>query len=525
MFYLFLFLNGIFLVLRLIYIEISPFDLSPEEAQYWDWARHLDFSYYSKPPLIAYVNWLSFHLGLLAQHWGLKSFHLFLNPELVVRFNSAFFGFLISLLVFLTVKEITQDEKKAFFIGILSNLIVGFNALSFLFTTDTLLFFFWGFAFLLLLIAVKKKKGEKWAILLGLAIGLGLLSKYTMLFFIPLMAIYLYLKGGSRKFFIISSLSAFVLFLPVLYWNYLNDWVSFRHVLGLSGLEGKHHSVNVIKTFSNFLISQIFIMSVAFFPFLVWGWLKNISPQKKFFSLTLFSLPIYVFFQLLTFKKFVYGNWAGFAYFTGGILAGLYFLKFLKPLNFYKFFFTSLLAFIAFFINLIAFYPPLLDKIAPNLLPPQRDPTRVMIGWKYLAQKVSSLYNPEKDFIFSNLYQISAEMAFYVKGHPHTVVFNYYQRMNQYDIWYAKNLTAVIQCAEKGKPCPSKYFQWEKFKGKDGIFISYFPTPPKAILDSFENLEKTVKVEIKWRNRTIKVYYIHKLKNFKGNYEPIIVGF
>src|SRR3954467_6035646 len=32
-----------------------PIDLSGDEAQYWDWSRKLDISYYSKGPLVAYL--------------------------------------------------------------------------------------------------------------------------------------------------------------------------------------------------------------------------------------------------------------------------------------------------------------------------------------------------------------------------------------------------------------------------------------------------------------------------------------
>src|SRR5258708_312450 len=32
-----------------------PIDLSGDEAQYWDWSRTLDWSYYSKGPLVAYI--------------------------------------------------------------------------------------------------------------------------------------------------------------------------------------------------------------------------------------------------------------------------------------------------------------------------------------------------------------------------------------------------------------------------------------------------------------------------------------
>ena len=40
--------------LRLAYLASNcPLDLAPDEAHYWDWSRHLDWSYYSKGPLVA----------------------------------------------------------------------------------------------------------------------------------------------------------------------------------------------------------------------------------------------------------------------------------------------------------------------------------------------------------------------------------------------------------------------------------------------------------------------------------------
>src|SRR5262249_44173380 len=41
---------------RLVYLAYDcPLDLAPDEAHYWDWSRHLDWSYYSKGPLVAYL--------------------------------------------------------------------------------------------------------------------------------------------------------------------------------------------------------------------------------------------------------------------------------------------------------------------------------------------------------------------------------------------------------------------------------------------------------------------------------------
>src|SRR5215212_5096768 len=40
---------------RLVWLAVSQTDLYPDEAQYWFWAQHPAFGYYSKPPLIAWL--------------------------------------------------------------------------------------------------------------------------------------------------------------------------------------------------------------------------------------------------------------------------------------------------------------------------------------------------------------------------------------------------------------------------------------------------------------------------------------
>src|SRR5205807_7350030 len=49
--------------LRILYLANDcPLDLAPDEAHYWDWSRHLDWSYYSKGPLVALLIRLSCEL-------------------------------------------------------------------------------------------------------------------------------------------------------------------------------------------------------------------------------------------------------------------------------------------------------------------------------------------------------------------------------------------------------------------------------------------------------------------------------
>ena len=44
---------------RLVGQHFSVVDIGTDEAQYWEWGRSLALGYFSKPPLIAWVNWLS----------------------------------------------------------------------------------------------------------------------------------------------------------------------------------------------------------------------------------------------------------------------------------------------------------------------------------------------------------------------------------------------------------------------------------------------------------------------------------
>src|SRR5690349_13879219 len=49
--------------LSLAYVWVRcPLDLAPDEAHYWDWSRHIDWCYYSKGPLVAWLIRLSCEL-------------------------------------------------------------------------------------------------------------------------------------------------------------------------------------------------------------------------------------------------------------------------------------------------------------------------------------------------------------------------------------------------------------------------------------------------------------------------------
>jgi len=72
-------------------------------------------------------------------------------------------------------------------------------------------------------------------------------------------------------------------------------------------------------------------------------------------------------------------------------------------------------------------------------VPPRWDPTLRLTGWKELGERVSAdleeMSSANKTFIFSDRYQISSELAFYVRGNPTSYCVNLRRRFNQYDLW------------------------------------------------------------------------------------------
>lgn len=470
--------NLAFALLRIAYVLLYPLDLSPEEAQYWDWSRHPDLSYYSKPPMVAYLNLLS--TSLLG------------NTELGVRITPILMSFTLSLLLFLFIRDVFGD-RIALFSSVLPNLFVGTSINSILMTTDAPFIFFWGISVILVYYAVERNKAGMW-LLVGTFGGLAFLSKYTAVFLLPLTLLYIYLTRRelltSPKPYL-SLIPALLLSLPVLWWNLKHEFVSFRHV---SNLASKDRA-----SLLEFLGGQALLLSLLPFLFLLYGWWRTFRERdKRLIFLTVYSLPIFLFFGSLALKKKVYANWPGFGYFTGSVLIALYMERLLgrsKPI-----FWSVVLS--SSFLVLLLHFTPLFDHLGlRRFLPPNRDPVNVMVGWEKLGREVSELYTG-KELIFSTAYQVSAELAFYVEGNPRTFVFHI-GRMTQYYLWRDK---------------------LHELKGRDGIFVSEGGLPPE-VEKHFRTYELVKRVDIPWRGEVVRSFKVYRLRDFEGRFDESPRGY
>jgi len=482
-------------IFRIYYILTGPLALSPDEAQYWDWSRRLQLSYYSKPPMVAYII--------------RASTMLFGNNELGVRFPAVLLLALSSLFIYRLTYALALDsdagisKEKAslagFLAGALLQLVPMFAAFGIIMTIDSPLIFFWCVSLWLFWFAVKEPSMFKW-LAVGLAVALGMLTKFTMVFFI--LSIFFYLTATSEKtvlniFYLWLSLVVVIIFyMPVLVWNYSHDWVYFRHVLGHASAQ--KNSIISPVTFFEFVGSQLGLltpllaltMSVAVFK------LRTVKNGNFLFW---FALPAVSVFLLMSLRGKVQANWALPGYITGLIAMAIYVVFKWSDFKKWQKNYIVVAIILPVCVTAVAYYPSMLN------LPPRLDPTLRLKGWRQLGAHVSYLRTRLKKnhFIFSDRYQITAELAFYVKGHPRTYCVALGRRMNQYDLWD----------------------EFYKLKGYDAIFVKRGNKPlPKAIINAFVQCSRKT-FQPKYKNTPLRTYTIGICRGFKGLPKPVFTRF
>ena len=444
------------MLFRYAYIVFYPLNLAPDEALYWEYSRRLDISYYSKPPLIAYL--IAFSVSIFG------------NSELGVRFFSPLFGFLVSIIAYKFCVELFKNKNLGLLYILFLNLSPAFCVNSVLMTIDAPFIFFYTLSLWFMYKAITQDTLKYW-IALSLFSSLAFLSKYTA-FFLLLTPLFFNIHIVKKKNFWIFAILFSLSFTPILYWNWINDWVGFKHLLFLGGLKEKE--ILNLSYFFEFLGGQALILGIIPFYFLLIGWLKSKNFEEKFLRAS--TAPVFLFFLLMSLHTKVEANWSAFPYPIGSILA----FKHMKT----RWKIGTLLILLVLFIG-IHFY-----------LPPEIDPKKRLAGWKELGKEVSKLHN-DKTFIITPSYQISAELAFYVKNNPYTYSINLGRRMNDYDLW-KENLPLE--------------------KGKDGIFVTEYALDER-VRKAFENIETVKELEIKYRGKIVRKFKIYKLKNFKGYIE------
>jgi dolichol-phosphate mannosyltransferase len=191
--------------------------ISPEEAYHWNFARHLDWSYYDHPPMLG---------------WAIAAGRLvFGDTELGVRLVPVLFS-IGSAVLLASLARRFYGEMGAFWTVVLLALnpcvlVVGGWGFP-----DAPLLFFWSLTLVQVWRALETDRGIWW-LGAGAALGAGMLSKYTAAFIVPSVFFYLLFTRQYRRWLAspwpyLGGVAALIVFTPVVYWNWIHDWASFR---------------------------------------------------------------------------------------------------------------------------------------------------------------------------------------------------------------------------------------------------------------------------------------------------------
>lgn len=196
------------------------YGLHRDEYLYLDMGRHLAWGYKEIPPLLAPFAWL-------AQA-------VFGHSVLGVKFFPALFGGLTVLLTGLIAREAGGRRRAQLAAGLAVALAPVYLAMHGLFQPNFLDVFFWTLYGYLLVRFVRRHE-PRLLLGLGLAIGLGLLAKYTTAFYVLALLLALLLTPAERPwlatrwFWGAVGLAALVV-LPNLVWQATHYWPVLGHM-------------------------------------------------------------------------------------------------------------------------------------------------------------------------------------------------------------------------------------------------------------------------------------------------------
>ena len=287
----------------------SPLNLHGDEAQYWAWAQDLDWGYFTKPPMIAWV------IAATTAVFG--------DAEWAVRLSSPVLHSVTAYIMFRT-GRFAFDAQTGFWAALIYLLMPAVWLSSGLVSTDVPLLLCWVVA-LNAWLHLRRTPLWGFALQLGLAFGFGFLSKYAMLFFLPALAAAIIGDRETRKALLsrnglIAALTAGLIITPNIIWNMQNDFATVSHTAANANLKGiPFHPLEWLS----FSLSQFAVFGPISLILLLCALRSALKGRLQTPSLGLsgFVLAPLLIISLEAFLSRANANWAVTAYIAASLLS------------------------------------------------------------------------------------------------------------------------------------------------------------------------------------------------------------
>ena len=318
-------LVGVLTILRVAALFITPLELYPDEAQYWLWSRHLDFGYFSKPPVIAWLIWATTHVGGDAEAW--------------LRIGSPLINAGTALVISRIAMRLYGQERGGPWVGLAAAsvfiLMPGIQLSSVLITTDTpLLLFLALMIWACVALPAASPRTRIWvAAGMGAALGMAFLSKYAAIYALASLGAHLFLSREARRAWtpamaVAFFVTLFAVFAPNMIWNYQHHFSTLEHTAANANWKsGKlFNPLELVQ----FVGSQFGVFGPV--PFGVLGGGAILLAVRKRLAaadimLLCFALPPLVTVAAQAFVSRANANWAGAAYVAGSVLVAAWLLR------------------------------------------------------------------------------------------------------------------------------------------------------------------------------------------------------
>ena len=472
---------------------LSQLNLIPDECSYWAWSRHLDWSYFDNSGMTAYL------IRLSTEIFGRST-------PFTVRFPFLVAAFITTITVYFSASLVSGSRWAGAYSALFFNLaplsLFGAGTA----VHDNALIMFWALA---LWFAAKFLKSENPAnfYLVGIACGLAILSKYTGVLIVPAVMLWLIASKRYRHLLAqkepwIGAIIAALFTLPIIWWNYQNEWASFKHILFIGSThggfwrrvsDGLGYQLSQLLTISPFfyfaIIATIISSTVAQF------WTRNDNQLL----LLMMGSPLLLF-SVMAFKGHAEANWAVMGYLSTGILTVMALMDCNDPAT--KFIskrfgvrrFVQIGTIIAVLLVVlitahawVGLVPAFVEKRiwkADRIIWETR-------GWHGLGQYLPGLIQKD-DVIAADSYQLCALLEFNIPGQPNVRYLAPWDRPTQFDVWNRS---------------------YDDLAGKNILFVSAKPLGPTSsvlmtIYENFSSVDQLPPYQVMYHGESIRQIYI-----------------
>jgi 4-amino-4-deoxy-L-arabinose transferase-like glycosyltransferase len=421
------------LLAALVHLALGfAIEFSVDEAHYALYAQHLALSYFDHPPLVGWIQWPLVALT---------------SSEGIIRLVPEFLWVLSCYLVYQVTLEIhhfiqgrnagylTSALPSANTCGLMAVLAIIAapmpHVLAIGLLPDTLLA---PLSLGLMMMALRWLTHDHFSIadwlITGVLLGLAGLSKYTAAF-TAIALLFIFLSKPRKPWFTtlgfwLAALLALVLISPVLYWNWINEWISFKYQVA--------HGSGGVWLWRR-LAAYVGVQILVYGPLIIWGaylFSRHCIHGSKISLLALlgfFAIPFVIFTMLSGGGGLP--HWTSPAWFCLAPFAGIGLAKAWATHHhrLIQILFTAQIA-----LCCVGFAYVLSGGI--NTASIKSNPIADLYGWKLAGQKAADLTRTTnaKGIAVQN-WTLGSRAAWYAKPVP---VFILDQRQDQFDLWFGK---------------------------------------------------------------------------------------